>query len=624
MKEKSGLDMSKVKRNLLLISYFLLLTFIIGINSITVVEWLNRSLFVDFSIDLEQMNSSFYNGVSVVFLIMILMYSIVGTFIVSILITNLLLGAFIVANSIKVNERNEYITFSELQAITSPKELLSFIDVSVWFALLMFLLLTISLVGLQYIIIKVSKKMNFQVNKKIRIGLFIVSIIPLILIFSQPNLYNKHVLKYEESNIHNWNPVNRARLDGFLPSFLHTVKPQYMDKSEQYSKSNVKEISGKYSQVAREINEGRDKSLNDSQTILYLSESLIDPLQLPNLLLNETPLPFISDITEENSGGTMYSQYVGGGTANIEWSVLTSFSLEVFREPMAITPYSDFYTQSKNHNTVLSLYDKEKVAIHPYSAHLYKRRSVYNAIGFDEFLYLNNGIEHTEKLGTHKRVSDESLNKDILRVANNEDVGLIHALTMQNHSPYSGVIEEMTYKPEINSDVFPKKDQEGLFNYLQGLKATDDAVKELITELEKSDKDVNVLLYGDHFPSLFRGLEDQFTDEEIHETPWFIYMNDGRSEKGTQLDGLSPAFLITVLLREGNYYVTPFQGLMDELLTQGVKRIGNDFIVTKDGKLNDSELSDDLLMMINDYRIIQYDALFGSNWLSDSFFTISE
>ena len=616
--------MSKTKKTLLLISYALLLAFIIGINSITVVEWLNRGLFVDFSIDFEQVNASFFNGASIIFLITILMYSIVGTFIVSILITNLFLGAFVIANSIKVKERNEYITFSELQAITSPKELLSFIDVSLGYAIFIFLLLFMFLVGLQGIIIKLSRKMNYRFNKKVRIGLFIVTLFPLIFIFSQPNLYNKHVLKYEESNSHNFNPVKRARHDGFLPSFMHTVKPEYMNKPEQYSKAKVNDISEKYTQLGRNINENRSGSLNDSQTILYLSESLIDPKRLPNLLLNDTPLPFISDTTEKNSGGTMYSQYIGGGTANIEWSILTSFSLEVFREPVAITPYSDFYLQSKNHNTVLSLYDKEKVAIHPYTAHLYKRRSVYDAIGFNEFLYLNNGIEHTDKLGTHQRVSDESMNKDILRVVNNDDVGLIHALTMQNHSPYTGVIPEMTYKPEINSEVFLEKDQEGLVNYLQGLKATDDAVKDLITELEESDNDVNVLLYGDHFPSLFRGLEDQFTEEEIHETPWFIYMNHGRSEKGTQLDGLSPAFLITVLLREGNYYVTPFQGLMDELLTQGVKRIGIDFIVTKDGKFDDSKLSDELLVMINDYRMIQFDALFGSDWLSDSFFNVSE
>ena len=98
-------------------------------------------------------------------------------------------------------------------------------------------------------------------------------------------------------------------------------------------------------------------------------------------------------------------------------------------------------------------------------------------------------------------------------------------------------------------------------------------------------------------------------------------MNHGRSENGVQLDGLSPAFFIPVLLKEGNYYVSPFQGLMDNLLTQGVKRIGKNYVVTHDGKLSDDELPKDLLAMIHDYRIVQYDALFGHDWLPEEFYT---
>src|SRR5699024_5079561 len=125
---------------------------------------------------------------------------------------------------------------------------------------------------------------------------------------------------------------------------------------------------------------------------------------------------------------------------NIEWSLLTSFSLEVFLNPMSITPYSDFYSDAKNHHTVLSMYGTDKIALHPYTAVLYKRETIYNKMGFDDFLYLNSGIKHTEKLGTHERISDKSLNKDIFRYLGREDIGLMHVLTMQNHSPYSGEI----------------------------------------------------------------------------------------------------------------------------------------------------------------------------------------
>lgn len=617
-----GFGMSKAKKRLLFIVYFLLLFFIIRMNAIAVVEWLDKSMFVDYTMDPAQaINDSFYNGVSLIFAITVFLYAILGSSIVSLLIVDLLMLGMVFANNVKVVERNEFITFSELQTVTSPKELLTFVSVSPSSAVFLLIVTIFILVALQFLIKKVSKKVNFRIDRRIRIVLFIVSLTILVAIFAKPNYYNEHVLKYEASDVHNWNPLKRARQDGFLPSFMHTVKPTYMDKPAGYKKEKVLEISEKYSKISRQINEKRDKSVNDSQTLLYLSESLMDPEQLPNLLLNDSPIPFISKMAKNNIGGTMHSQYIGGGTANIEWSILTSFSLEVFREPMVVTPYSDFYSQSKNHHTILDFYTKDKVAVHPYTAHLYKRRTIYDAIGFDEFHYLDHGIKHTDKLGTHKRVSDEALNKDILEVANQEDVGLIHVLSMQNHSPYKAEIPDMDYKPKINLDVYPKDKEKELFNYLQGIHASDKAAEALVTQLEKSDKEVNLLFYGDHFPSVFRGTEDQFKGDQLHETPWFIMMNHGRSEKGVQLDGLSPAFFVPVLLKEGNYYVSPYQGLMDKLLTQGVKRIGKNYVVTEEGKVYDNALPKDLLAMIHDYRIVQYDALFGHNWLSDDFYT---
>ncbi|MDY0394127.1 sulfatase-like hydrolase/transferase [Virgibacillus halophilus] len=614
--------MSKTKRSLLLIAYFLILFFVIKINATAIVEWLNKSMFPDYTIDSTQdFHDSFSNGISLIFISTIFLYSILGTAIVSILIIDILMIGLIFANQIKVVERNEFITFSEIKTVASPKELLSFVDVSPAFALVIVCTVILILAGLQFLIIKLSKKLHFYINKWIRVTLLLLSLTFLIMIFIKPNYYNAHLLKFEETHSHNFNPLKRARMDGFLPTFMHTVKPIYMDRPAGYNKVKIKEISQKHSKLSQRINKERDKSLNDSETLLYLSESFMDPKQLPGLLLNESPIPFITQTVKNNIGGSMYSQYIGGGTANLEWSVLTSFSLEVFNEPLVVTPYSDFYADSKNKHTILDFYDKEKVAVHPYTAHLYNRKTVYEKIGFDNFRYLNHGIKHTDKLGNHKRVSDEALNKDILDVMDKNNVGLIHILSMQNHSPYNKKIPEMGYKPEINTNIYPKKKAEGLFNYLQGIHATDNAIKDLVNELGKSNKDVNLLFYGDHYPSVFRGTENQFKGDELHHTPWFIFMNNGRSQEGMQLEDLSPAFFVPLLLKEGNYYVSPYQGLMNTLLTKGVKRIGKDYVVTNEGKLSDNQVPKDLLAMVNDYRIIQYDALFGHNWLADDFYT---
>lgn len=612
------------KRIIILTIYFSCISVIIAINSTLIVEWLNKSLFVDYNIDIDLKNvhDSFSNGTSVIFLITIIIYALIGTFLVSLLVTNLLFSGLIFANQTKIIERNEFITFKELQTISSPKELLSFIDVPMITALLISFTIILFLITLHYITKFASEKIGIQTGIRMRVVIFLIAFLPFIIIFQNPNTFNKASLKFEEEDGHNFNPVKRARSKGFIPSFFHTIDPDYMNKPIKYTKKNMKIINDKYTNISKKINENRNQALENSQTIYYLSETLMDPMSIPDLLKNETPIPFISNTIDNHIGGSMYSQYIGGGTANIEWSLLSSFSLEILSDPVSVTPYSDFYLQSKNHSTVLSFFDDKKIALHPYSAHLYKRRSVYETIGFDDFLFLNNGIEHTDKLGTHKRVSDAAFHKDLLRISNNDDVGFIHALTMQNHSPYNDEIPDMEYKPDINLSVFPEKNETGLVNYLQGLRASDEAVEELIDEIESSDKDINILFFGDHFPSLFRGLEEKFPDNQLNETPWFIYMNHGRSKDGIKLDGISPIFLTTILLKEGNYYVTPFQGLMDEMLTYGIKRIGNNYVITEEGKITDQNLDDIPLELVEDYRSIVYDALFGSNWLPDSFFTM--
>lgn len=181
------------------------------------------------------------------------------------------------------------------------------------------------------------------------------------IIFIDPNTYNQAILKFHDEKIHNWNPIKRAQANGFIPIFINTIKPNYMDKPDNYNKMKMKEIEERYFQVAERINADRKKSINDSITIYYLSETLINPTKVPNLLENETPIPFVQKIMNKHISGSIYSQYIGGGTANIEWTVLTSFSLEVFNEPKAVTPYSDFYADSNNHHTVLSFFDKKRL-----------------------------------------------------------------------------------------------------------------------------------------------------------------------------------------------------------------------------------------------------------------------
>src|SRR5699024_9186769 len=106
-----------------------------------------------------------------------------GTFLVSIIVTDILFGLLVIANHIKAIERNEFITFSELQTITSPKELLSFVEVSVTSATFILIATIIGILLLQWGAVKIAKKTDFLLHKRLRIVLLVLSLTLLTIIY---------------------------------------------------------------------------------------------------------------------------------------------------------------------------------------------------------------------------------------------------------------------------------------------------------------------------------------------------------------------------------------------------------------------------------------------------------
>src|SRR5699024_6493349 len=104
---------------------------------------------------------------------------------------------------------------------------------------------------------------------------------------------------------------------------------------------------------------------------------------------------------------------------------------------------------------------------------------------------------------------------------------------------------------------------------------------------DKSEDDINVLFFGDHLPNLFTDMEDIYPKEKFHETPWFIYMYNDRNESDNKYDNLSPMFFVHVLLKAGNYTVSPFDGLLDVLFEADISRRYKDYVNTKEKKILD-------------------------------------
>ena len=90
-------------------------------------------------------------------------------------------------------------------------------------------------------------------------------------------------------------------------------------------------------------------------------------------------------IAAEGISGQMLSEKYGGGTSNIEFSVLTGFSNVLL--PAGSVPYMEYVKEGM---LCYPAYLKEQgytlLALHPYQRQFYNRPAAYEAMGFDEFI----------------------------------------------------------------------------------------------------------------------------------------------------------------------------------------------------------------------------------------------
>ncbi|HIB1910085.1 TPA: LTA synthase family protein [Enterococcus faecium] len=378
-----------------------------------------------------------------------------------------------------------------------------------------------------------------------------------------------------------------------------------------------------------EINQTRNDWLNNQTIVLSLSESFSDPARVPNLTVPTDPIPYIKSIITEGTGGLMLSVGYGGGTANMEWEGLTGLSISNLSASL-VTPYTQLVERQKISPNITDLFD-EKIAIHPFTAALYRRKQVFDKFGFDRFYYLDspNKLTYTDKIEQSPRISDDSAYKETLKAlqSNTETSQFIQLSTMQNHMPYDDYYSELNYTAE-GTAVIPNRRKE-LQTYMQGLHYTDTAVKKFIQEIDKIDKPITFVFYGDHLPAIYSGNDSKKYGLEQHQTDYFIYSNKYSREQATTLNKevVAPNNFGAMALEHANIKVTPYYALLTEvsnhlpaLTIDPTESLSNRFngkqvFVTEDSQIiQEKNLTEKQKEILEDYRLIQYDLVAGNQY----------
>ncbi|KOS67812.1 hypothetical protein AEA09_04075 [Lysinibacillus contaminans] len=411
-----------------------------------------------------------------------------------------------------------------------------------------------------------------------------------------------------------WDLSEDYSSNGPLAGFIKNLDIQVMEEEPaNYSFEAVREIVTKYKGKLTEANVPTN-TLEDHTVIFILSESFMDPLRIPSLELSNDPIPFIRSLKNETTSGLMLGSNYGGGTANVEYEVLTGFSTNYFHRSLLI-PYTLLVPNLNEVPNFTKLF-KHKIAVHTYNANLYRRKEVFEKFGFESFVYEdgNPDLSYKETVDNSHYISDESGYQEVLDIVNDKNEGSLFILltTMQNHGPY----EKNQYDNQFQVlNELDEREKSQIETYVQGLYYTDLATENFIKNIATIDKPITVLFFGDHLPS---GVFERFDGEReedlpFYETDYFIYNNF--ETKTLDYPIVSPNVMGSIVHEQLNLQSTPYYVLMDELKkTLPVIRWGEYLLQSNEAFVLEDELPKSALELVEDYRMILYDINAGEQY----------
>lgn len=574
----------------------------------------------------------------------------------------IVMSVYAVANSIKLDLRNEPVIPSDLNFISSGNsgEIASFIPETAWSlingTITMLVWLTVVCLILQFAdgrrcVIPFHWRRPFRNTKTIvgNLTRFVAAGASTALLcsftwsVSISGTWGYNWSRNWGDSPKLWNAAEDAQTNGPAMMFLRLTHPKVMSEPSGYSRETMRVLAEKYAKTAKNINKSRTDKLTDSTVIMVLSESFSDPTRVPGISFTTDPMPNIRTIKESTTSGLMLSPGYGGGTANIEYQALTGLDMALFDDSLQ-SMYQELVPHQKQPYAFNSAWnaqygDTGSIAFHPYYKSMYLRDTVYKKFGFSRFTTLDSGpaIKHQDRIDDAPYVSDASAYQSVveaLQAAGHPQ--FVQLVTMQNHAPHNSWYHDNEFYDGNTSGVVNwELDQTS--TYAKGVSITDQATADFLSQLDAMDTPITVIFYGDHLPSIYTiASQDKNNQLVLHETDYFIWSNQASASAGTKLDAsgtafASPNYFMAEASDHMNAKISPYLAFLSSAHTQlpAMERLAGEgsftgsstTYVNQNGEaVKRTELSAEAKQALRGYRLIQYDMTAGKGYLKDSGF----
>ncbi len=424
--------------------------------------------------------------------------------------------------------------------------------------------------------------------------------------------YYKNLGFYE-----NMNPVDIYYTNTFHTAFLFYVNSSVVMPPEDYGREQVESLLTDYTA------EQSDKP----DIVFIMMESWFNPDDLFGLKFDKSINENYKKLSEKSVYGNLLSFKYGGGTADIEFNVLNQLNTTFFTESLS---YMNVYGNNVLPSFVNTLKTNgyNTFAMHAYTSELYNRVKAYKNIGFDEVKFMEDFVNQN-RYGSF--ISDVSQVNEVIyeyeRLTSQDDAPvMLYAVSMQNHMYMSqeNIDSDRVYLADKN---YTESFTDGMGVVASYMRQTDLAVKRIMEYFETVDREVVVVLFGDHQSYNVENIPDFSVDSlnEIenysllsekekyiknHSTPFIIWSNK-KDMGGQYWPAISPHYIWALASNSfnlpGGEYEKYLYNAMDELSVQNEYA---DIYCDKNGNI----LSDKPEEISASIYMLNYDRLFGKKY----------
>ena len=448
-------------------------------------------------------------------------------------------------------------------------------------------------------------------NNKLKIVIRIMAFFAILNFFY--NFYTTDVIgKYELDE--NWDPKEEYHNNGLMASLFKQSKNLVINQPDGYDINSLLELSQSISPSS--IDNANEEKNDYPNIIAIMNESWADLSVVGNYTYSQDSLHYVKSLSKNTIKGYLHVSVFGATTPNTEWEFLTSNSMAFV--PKRTVPYQQYVLRnSYSLATILKSLGYNTSAIHSYYPHGYNRNLAYPRLGFNTFYHINT-LHNLDYIREYP--SDLSTYKNIIEIYETkkpEEKIFNFTLTMQNHGSYTDETFPNTIIAENN--MYPKLNQ-----YLSLVKLSDDALKYLIEYFEKQEEHTIIVIFGDHQPYL----EDEFYDQLLSKkyadttsieaaerkyiTPYLIWANYDIDESKYKTPEISVNYLASLLLDVANIEKTPYLTFLDDLRKEIPIITGNGY-VDKNNIYHNFDEENEYTKLINNYHYLQFNNMFDNS-----------